>query len=189
VLLPVIGKRPYVLDWFDSPTPTHLQLDLNGPSGPWHLLGLFNWEANEKKLQVNLADFYLDPQVEYFMREFWSGDIYQVRDSQLKLNTIPAHGAIILAVRPLQPYHPQYLGSDLHISQGLELSKWEAAEDDLLVQLCRPGKASGQIELGLPRQPIEALLNNRPISWENDGDNRFILPVEFQQSCEIRLRY
>jgi alpha-galactosidase len=188
-LLPVIGKRPHVLDWFDNPTPTHLQLDLNGPAGPWHLLGLFNWEPSEKDLQVELTDFYLDPQVEYFMREFWSGDIYQVRDSQLKLNTIPAHGAAILAVRPLQPYHPQYLGSDLHISQGLEVSKWESAEDDLLIQLSRPGKANGKIELGLPRQPTEALLNNRSISWENDGNNRFILPVEFEQTCEIRLRY
>jgi alpha-galactosidase len=26
-LLPLIGKRPFVLDWFDSSTPTRLQLD------------------------------------------------------------------------------------------------------------------------------------------------------------------
>jgi len=189
VLLPVIGKRPHLLDWFDNPTPTHMQLDLNGPAGSWHLLGLFNWEAGERDLQMNLTDFYLDPQVEYYLREFWSGDIYRVTDGHLKLNAIPAHGTALLAARPFRPYHPQYLGSDLHISQGLEVANWKVAADNLAINLRRPGKAGGQVELGLPRTPLEALLDGRPTSWQNHGDNRYIFPLEFNQSCEIKLRY
>jgi alpha-galactosidase len=77
-LLPLIDESPYMLDWMDSPTPAHLQLDLEGPLGKWHLIGLFNWSEHPKDLYFNLEDFYLDTSQTYRMRSFWDGKIYQL---------------------------------------------------------------------------------------------------------------
>jgi alpha-galactosidase len=72
-LLPLIGKSPYLLDWMDSPTPAHLQLDLDGPLGKWHLIGLFNWSEHPKDLYLNLEDFYLDSSQSYRCAHFGMG--------------------------------------------------------------------------------------------------------------------
>ena len=34
-LTPVIGKPARVLDWFDTPNPHRLRVDLSGPAGAW----------------------------------------------------------------------------------------------------------------------------------------------------------
>ncbi|MCJ7625539.1 MAG: alpha-galactosidase, partial [Anaerolineaceae bacterium] len=37
ILLPIIGKRPEILDWFDKETPQYIRLDLSGAVGEWSL--------------------------------------------------------------------------------------------------------------------------------------------------------
>jgi alpha-galactosidase len=43
-LLPLIGKTPRVIDWFDSPRPARVRLDLNSSGQNWYLAALINWE-------------------------------------------------------------------------------------------------------------------------------------------------
>ena len=193
-LLPIIGKRPYVLDWFDSSTPERIQLDLDGPTGSWHLVALFNWEntAQDKKFQP--AKFYLDRSEELYIREFWSGETHQLlhagaEEKSLIFTRVPAHGAIVLAVRPRYPYRPQYLGSSLHISQGLEVSRWQPNEKSLEMELRRPGHSSGQIELALPGKIETATLNDSPIAWRTVLNGVYSFDLDFDQCASIEIKY
>ena len=196
-LLPLIGQRPHVLDWFDSATPRRVQLDLDGPAGPWHLLALFNWEDEPQDLTLNTNEFYLDLS-KYYARSFWRADTRLVTaekpvggtgESALTYAEIPAHGVVLLALRPYRPRRPQYLGSDLHISQGLELAAWEPLPEGVSLRLSRPGQARGQIELALPRPPRLALGDDQAMQWEAIGEGRYLFNVEFDQTINIEVRY
>ncbi|MEJ2266490.1 MAG: alpha-galactosidase [Anaerolineales bacterium] len=200
VMLPVIGQRPHVLDWFDSPTPSRLQIDLHAAIGSWHLLALFNWEDKPQDLAIRAEDFYLDPQVAYIAREFWSGRVVRIpaqgdaSEAAVLLEGVPAHGVVLLAAQPFRAYHPLYLGSDLHISQGLEVKrwKWESGSSSgksgrLSLQLERPGKARGRIEVWLPGEPREARLGGRPVEWQALGEGRYRFEVEFEGNADIQI--
>jgi alpha-galactosidase len=195
VLFPLIGKRPYVLDWFGTPTPHRLQVDLDGPTGHWHVLALFNWADAPEDVHLLLQDFYLDPRIAYHGREFWTGSSYKIdpgknHDEELVIPQIPPHGVALLALRPLRPYQPQYLGSDLHISQGMEVIHWEADARQVRLRLGRPGHARGQLLLSLPQPPGEALIDGHPIGWSahQDSDYKnsdYIFEVDFMKEAEL----
>ncbi len=200
VLQPLIGKAPYLLDLFDSPTPSRLQLDMDGPAGRWHLLALFNWEDRPRDLELRPNEFYLDPQSEYFARSFWDGRLYRIAKTPLILDGVPAHGVVLLAARPARSHLPHYLGSDLHISQGLELVEWkwdspsrvsptDGRPGKLSFGLQRPGPAQGMVDLALPEAPREIRLNESPIAWETIGEGIYRLRVEFDRQAEVVLRF
>jgi alpha-galactosidase len=190
-LLPLIGKRPHILDWLDNPTPGGLQLDLNGPAGPWHLLAIFNWEDQTRDLALQMRDFYLDPQEEYIAREFWKGETFRFSskppaEGQPRFQAVPPHGVVLLAVRPHRPYRPQYLGGNLHISQGLEVSAWNwEANSRLSLQLQRPGRSQGHIELSFPHPPKAAFLDGRATGWEFSGEGRYRFAVGFDKTTAL----
>jgi alpha-galactosidase len=203
VLLPLIGKAPYVLDWFDRPTPSRLQLDLEGPLGKWHLIGLFNWNESPEDMWLNLDEFYIDTTKSYLMRSFWDGSIYRMKagDSKsngLNLGKAPAHSSILLALHRYLPGVPQYIGSDLHISQGLEVVSWQWADRTvadskgkitgrLNLSLERPGMADGCIYLFLPGEPRQARLNGSPLQWSCESPEIYSLRVSFKHRAEIEV--
>jgi alpha-galactosidase len=186
-LLPILGKQPYVIDWFDSATPTRLQIDLEGSCGRWHLLGVFNWSDSEANISLSPELFYLDTKQEYWAREFWSGELRRWGANGHTWKAVPAHGSLLLAVRPRRAV-PQYLGSSLHFSQGLEVSRWEGSAETVVLVLDRPGKARGTISLHLPHQPVQAMLNQQPVTWKAAVDNAYNFPVEFTNRGELRLQ-
>ena len=94
----------------------------------------------------------------------------------------------MLALRPYRLRRPQYLGSDLHISQGLELAAWEPLQEGVNLRLSRPGKAQGHIELALPRPPYLALQDDQPMDWEASGEGRYLFEVEFERTAKIEVR-
>ena len=193
-LLPIIGKRPYILDWFDSATPERIQLDLDGPSGPWHLVALFNWENTAQDKVFKPGEFYLEGSEEFYAREFWSGEIYQVfrndtEEISLVFKQVPAHGAIVLALRSRYPYRPQYLGGSLHISQGLEVTRWQLYENSLELELERPGHSNGRIELAIPGQIEGASLNESPLAWQSQQEGIYSFDLDFEHRASIKLKY
>lgn len=153
VLLPIIGQRPWVLDWLDDETPTRLRLDLQSAAGAWHLLALFQWQDRPHPMHFDPQQFHL-PADNYWVSSFWDEQVYSLNTGQvLKLGPIAAHGCALLAVRPRQTGRAQYLGSNLHISQGLEVSHWEEGDLVLNLELSLPRHAEGSILLSLPRLP------------------------------------
>lgn len=191
-LLPLIGKRPFVLDWFDSSTPAHLQLDLESAVGHWHLLAIFNWADEARQKSVQLNDFYLEASPEYVSREFWSGCTFHVSSQEdssarIELGMIPAHGCALLAIRSFHSHRPQYVGGNLHISQGLEVVAWEQAEKGLAFRLERPGQSQGYVDLSLPQAPRVVSMNQQPTSWESVGERLFRIHVNFDRHALIEL--
>lgn len=164
-LLPIIGQRPHVLDWFDNPTPTRLQLDLKGPEGAWHLIALFNWRDQPADLTLNTNDFYLDRRQTYLARDFWSGRSIEIGSKPVRWPAVAAHGCVLLALRPART-RPRYAGSNLHISQGLEVQSWEWQDNLGRLQIERPGPIQGVVELYLPQPPHKARLDDQPLKWQ-----------------------
>lgn len=186
-LLPVIGQRAHAPDWFDSPTPTRLRLDLMGAAGAWRLLALFNWQDKPQHLQLNLSDFSLDSQQKYYARLFWQQETLSLGKEGLTFVDVPPHGCRLVALRPVKK-SPQYLGSDLHLSQGLEVSAWKSENGQLELQLTRPGIAQGIVELSLPQPPLEAFLDDSPTVWHNRADNCYRFQVKFDRTARLTVR-
>jgi alpha-galactosidase len=189
-LLPPIGQRPRLLDWLDSPTPRRLRLDLDGAAGPWRLLALFNWEDSPQDLALLPGDYGLDPQGLYWGREFWSGETRLLSGEGWTFPACPPHSAVLLAARLQTSDQPQYLGSDLHISQGLEVEswRWDQATGELAFRLARPGRADGMIDLALPGAIQAASLNGEALGWQRLTGGVYRLRTAFESTAEIRVR-
>jgi alpha-galactosidase len=183
-LVPLIGRRGRVLDWFDATTPHLLRLDLKNASGKWFVVAIFNWADEEQDLSVSLDQMKL-PAGEYFAREFWQGSLNRVSEGALTLKSVPAHGVRLLALRLAQNGQAIYLGSDLHISQGLEVTQWTETAQNLRFRIERPGPARGQIELYLPRPPVRASIQEKDLACQPLGAGVYRLPVDFEQAAEI----
>jgi len=158
-LIPVIGERARVVDWFDREMPEKLRLDLLNDTGEWHVLGAFNWEDRPRDITLVPADFGL-AEGEYWLCEFWRGQLMPFNSRvPAVLKPVGAHGAVVCAVRRAAPGHALYLGSDLHISQGLEVSAWNEQTDRLEFKLRLPRTAKGKVVVSVPK-PVEHITVN-----------------------------
>jgi len=161
-LLPVLPVCADVLDVFDRSEPELLRLDLTGAVGEWHVLAWIN-RSDEAVTWVFEPQKFRLPAGDYWMRSFWDG---QVGDSQhpLTMNVDP-HGTSLLAVRRRQSDMVQYLGGDLHFSQGMEISEWKTgnAELDFSVNLGR--KVDGVVDLAVP-DAARGMLNRYDVVGE-----------------------
>jgi hypothetical protein len=81
----------------------------------------------------------------------------------------------------------QYIGGDLHISQGMEVIAWEPMGDRLAIRLERPGQSQGFIDLSLPQPPCKARLDQVDLSWETIGEQLYRFPVQFNRQAMIEL--
>ena len=180
-LLPPIGSRPHVLDWFERSMPARLQLDLKGPIGSWHLIAVFNWDEIEREVLVDPADFYLDPEGRYIGREFWTGEIRHIAPGNSSAWILPPHGCAALAIRDVRRKGVQYLGSSLHFSQGLEAA-WGLSPGRADLELKGCGAVAGVVDLLLPGEP------NGP-GWEALGEGVFRFPVRFEKRMELEISY
>lgn len=188
-LFPPLNRRPQAPDLFDSPTPTRLRLDLEGPAGEWSLLAAFNWSDAPQDLVVRLEDFKLPEGGQQWAREFWSGENRLTAAGELRFPGAPAHGVVLLAVRPRREGTPQYLGSDLHLSQGLEISSWDPGENSLRIQFTRPGRAEGTVDLALPAPPCKASLAGRHLGWSELGEGRWRFLLAFEKLAELSIEW
>jgi alpha-galactosidase len=129
-----------------------------------------------------------------YAREFWTGQTHLLLESDddekyLVFPQVPAHGVIVLAIRSRYSYRPQYLGSSLHISQGLEVAHWQPHEKTLELELVRPGHSQGQVELAIPGQIQAATLNQSPIAWQSKFGDIYSFDLDFHQSAHIEINY
>jgi alpha-galactosidase len=189
-MLPLIGKRPRVMDWFDSSTPHRVRLDLENASGAWHLLADFNWDDEARDIRLRLVDYDLDPGTVYLAREFWSGKTQRIMGGSAEFTNVPAHGVILLAVRECLPGQPQYMGGSLHISQGMEVAGWKTKADGLGLRIVRPGHAGGEVVLALPNPPAQVLLDEKPAIWRaSDVEGCYHVQVRFDSEANLQVSW
>lgn len=186
-LLPVIGLRPQIPDWFDAATPARLRLDLENTTGEWHLLALFNWQDRPSDLTMRLADYGLEAKVPAWGHEFWSATTYYIEGDTLNFRQVAPHGVRLLAIRTYEAGIPQYLGSNLHVSQGLEVKQWHPEASSVAFNLERPGAGHGFIELSLPGKTQNASMDGVALDWEQSGEGRYRFSVAFDRRASIRI--
>lgn len=188
-LLPPLNRRPEVLDWFDSKTPNRVRLDLEGALGDWTLLAQFNWTDSSQPGEIRLSEYGLQAGQDYWGRDYWLQSSVQSESGRFQLGEIPPHGVRLLAVRPRKPGEPVYLGSDLHISQGLEVVEWMPVGNELTVRLQRPARTRGKIELFLPGRLERAQLNREPLPAEPTDTGAWSFAIEFDSAAVLQVEW
>jgi alpha-galactosidase len=186
-MLPLVGCTAQVLEWFDLETPSRLRLDLENVTGAWHLLAYINWDDEPQDITVNLREFGLNPQMTYFAREFWAQKTHRISRGKLLRERLLPHDTLLLAVRPLINQQPQYLGSDLHISQGMEVVAWKTSPRRVVMKFERPGSAEGAVLLSLLRPPKKALLDAQDCPWQAVQGGMYKFLVKFNQAATLRV--
>lgn len=188
VLLPLIDKRAQVLDWFDRVTPQFLRLDMYGVMGNWYLLAWFNWSDEEKDFVFKPEDFHL-PDGRYWISSFWDNEIIQIDPLHpCKKSQIQAHGNLTLAVRPVQNGEVQYLGSNLHISQGMEVADIKVDQRETAFTLDLPRDCKGEIYVTLPGLPRCVTMNDVETNWQKMNGNCISVGVNFKKTGILRIQ-
>ncbi len=184
-LLPVLPPNPVVPDLFTRYMPTQMGQTLQNSTGEWKLIALFNWEDQPADLTLKSSDWGLEMR-EYFMREFWSGEIALVKGQHI-FRQVPAHGVRLVALRKPAPI--AYLGSDLHLSQGIELKEWQLESGKLEFKLDLGRAVEGNCYLQLPSVPTQVLQNGNLSEWKSVGGNIIQIPVKLQPECLIQIKF
>lgn len=183
-LLPLIGKRANIMDWLDTVTPHNIRLDLDNDTGDWNILGRFNWKDEPKEIFLSFPDFGL-PQLGYWVYSFWENQIKKINPGEpINLGIVPTHGVALIGLRLDKP-NAQYLGSNLHVSMGLEVSKFSHFNDHLEVKFELPRKAIGDVFIKLLDSPKKILLDNLEIPFEEVYPNVYKIPVTFDRQAEM----
>lgn len=184
-LLPLLPPNPRVKDLFEKSLPGQIQQTLTNAQSGWELIVLFNWSDEAADLKLDLREWNLDDK-QWLMREFWTGEM-AVIDQGYTFQKVEAHGVRVLALRPMKS--PSYLGSDLHISQGIELKEWKAESDKLSFTLNLDRKTSGVCYLWSDRIPTSVTQNGSAAIWEFSAGNIIKIQVDLDPLSEIKLTY
>ena len=188
-LLPPIDQRPWVIDWFDTDTPSRLRLDLKNSTGEWQVLALFNWADKPQIMEIHPSDFKL-PAGKYRVRSFWKKETWLAGKGEPLFNgEVAVHGAVLLTVRPVVPGKAQYLGSDLHISQGLEVEEWKVNRTGVILTIELGRDAQGEIELALPHPPHKAHCNKKEIQWVESEKGCYLFLLIIKNTNILKIEY
>ncbi len=166
----------------ESP-PRAAILPMRGPQGKWWVVGLFNWSDRPVGRSIPLREWIRIP-MEAIAHSFWDGRVLESRAGILVLPEIPPHGSILLALRPPAD-GAQYIGSDFHFSQGVEIAEWKATRRGLRAVLRLGREAEGNIWLALPQCPEIAELDGAPISPQYVMKNIWTFPVRFLKEGKL----
>lgn len=171
VLLPVIGKTAQVIDLFESTPPALLRVDLDGAIGKWHVLARFNWDDRPQTWKFSPADFRL-PDGEYTLHTFWDDFSASTKIGEpLALPEIPAHGVSLLAVYPVHQ-STGFAGSNLHVSQGAEVSTWQMQKNQVELVLDLERAFDGWFDLILESDAVQAVCLGEPLRCEKVDQQR-----------------
>lgn len=185
-MLPLIGRRPWVIDWFDRLTPQYLRLDLKGAVGRWHLLAFFNWADQVSEAVVTRKAFHLE-QGDYMVYSFWGSHVQIVKGGTLWREKLPPHSVLLLAVRSFTGQQ-QYVGSDLHISQGLEVKDWVVRNGSVQTTIDLGRKGDGFIDFYLPSDPLHVKQEGIDLDVKALGSCIYRVALKFEKTAHLSIR-
>jgi alpha-galactosidase len=145
-----IAARP--LDLFEhAPEPRLWHLELDGPGGPWHLVGLFNWGERPTAVDVDMDELGLTGAVHVW--DVWRRRYHLSTNRHVVF--VEAHSAALLALRARNG-GAQVVGTDIHFAPGvrvLDEEVWDPTSRTLSLSakesMPRPGVAYVSMPEGL----------------------------------------
>ncbi|KAJ1487497.1 hypothetical protein T484DRAFT_1786632, partial [Baffinella frigidus] len=129
------GGAPLPISPGFSPDPEDMADGISqhcsSPEGDWALVGLFNWSGRGDARAVALDLIKSEPKDGQVVHafEFWSSTPSRGWASSVCVPLVAPRGAAVVAIRRRPASHPVYLGSDLHISCGCEVSAWSHSQE------------------------------------------------------------
>ena len=189
VLIPPMNQRARIIDWMSPGTPSRLRVDLNGAVGTWHLVSYSNWKNKPLDVSLGYEAFGLKKD-EFIVSSFWNSKSWRVGEKDLLFSgTILPHATVLLAVRILKKNGSFYIGSDLHISQGLEIEKCQFSKRELNLQFSQEKRLTGYIELSLPRIPRSANHQGKAVKWIRTSESSYRFFIEGENPGTLSITY
>jgi alpha-galactosidase len=186
-LFPPLYRAATFPAWRGEAPPRIAILPMRKPQGKWWVIGLFNWSDRPVCDEIRLRKWIRIPN-EAIALSFWDGRLMESRAGILEPPEIPAHGSILLAVRALED-KVQYVGSDLHFSQGAEVVESKVTRNGLQMRLRLKREAEGNIWLVLPGSPVKAAIDGKPIHPIHIQNNIWKFPVRFAGEGVLDIRW
>lgn len=188
-LLPVLGASAQSPAWLDTEMPDLMVLPLSGPAGEWLVAGAFNWEEGARERLLDPAALGLQPEVEYYVTEFWDQETrVQSGRQPIALGRLPKHGARLLALRR-RSEAPQLVASSFHFSQGAEIKAWQVRERCLEFEIELGRLAAGDMVLALPAAPHPVEMDERTLSVLELGSGLYRLNLVVNGSAIVRVQW
>ena len=136
------------------------------------VVGLFNWEQQDREIDYPVDRLGLKPGVDYAAFEYWSNKLIEPVRDRLRFK-LPASSSAVLAIRAVSS-HPQVVSTSRHITQGLI---------DLSNEQWRNGELSGVSKV-VAGDPYE--LRIAPGAWAPDdaaiSDSGSLLRIKVDSS-------
>lgn len=140
------------------------------------IIGLFNWEKEDREIDYPAARLGLHPGVEYAAFEYWTNKLIEPIHDRLHYK-LPASSSAVISIRPIAN-HPQVISTSRHITQGLI---------DLKNETWSNGELSGVSKV-IAGDPYE--LRIIPGAWIPDtAENGSIVRVKLDSSSTRELRW
>ena len=186
-LFPPLYRAAQLPAWRGESPPRLAILPMRKSQGKWWVIGLFNWSDRPTRDEIRLREW-IHISDEAIALSFWDGRLMKIHAGILEPPEIPAHGSILLAVRPLED-KAQYIGSDLHFSQGAEVAQWKTTRNGLQARLRLKREAEGNLWLALPGSPVKAVIDGTPIHTVHVQNNIWKFPVRFAREGVLDIRW
>ncbi|NMC30662.1 MAG: alpha-galactosidase [Pelolinea sp.] len=187
-LLPPLSARMVVLDWLENQYPQRVRVSMQGEIGQWDLLAYINWDDKKRSVTLPCSSFGL-AEGKYWVSDFWNERIMRSEGgNSLGCFTIPAHGCVLLAVRSAQN-EDQYLGSNLHFSQGMEVTKWSVRKKETVLTLDAHRRTCGDVYLFIPAAPKAVESSEDIVNFEMLSDGIYRLRVQLEKPQTIAIKH
>ena len=105
------------------------------------------------------------------------------------LGTLLPLATLLLADRVLKKAEGFYIGSNPHISQGLEIQSLKIGERELDLQFSRDKQLAGYIELSLPSIPRSAIHQGKAVKRVRISDSSYRLFLEREDPDILFITY
>ena len=185
-LLPPLYRSASQTFWRSEEASSISVLPMRGASGNWWVIGVFNWSDHPAGRSLDLESL-TGRRGGWTAFSFWDERILECAGA-LRLADIPAHGSVLLALRP-KSETPQLIGSTLHYSQGAEAARWTASRNGVRAVLRLGRAADGALWLALPVRPGAARLNGATVPIVEAGAGIWKIPVKFSGDGILEVRW
>jgi alpha-galactosidase len=153
LLVPILSPGGRALDLLEREMPELYQVPLAIEWGSWQLLLAGNWSDRPRERTVDLESLGFSARAPLHVFDFWQQSYHRHLGPRLSLGLLASHASRLLRLSPAESSQPApcLVGDTLHITQGLEISGWEAAERTVRITLRDLGRrVEGQLWLHLP---------------------------------------
>ena len=187
LLPPLENGRLEIMELLSDELPATLIRRCDGPAGPYTLAALINWDDRPARREIRLTDLGLPDGEPTLICDFWRRRVSTHEGETLRTDPIPPHGVALLALRSLAP-GAQYAGSDLHISMGGEVTRWEKRDNSLHITLWLGRTAEGTLWLRLPTPPESITCDGEPVEALPAEGDLYAVPVRIRGEATLIVR-